>query len=85
MTPFLYFQWLNMAGEILFSPTASQALSSVARPLSGLLISPCESLRLGENDQIGKRVVSLVSEMSGPVCLFCGSRDTQDVRGIRKA
>jgi hypothetical protein len=85
MTPFLYFQWLDMAGEILFSPTASQAHSSVAGSLSGLLISSCESPRLGENDQIGNRVVSLVSEMSGPVCYFCGCRHTQDLRGIREA
>lgn len=85
MAPFLYFQRLNRDGEILFSPTASQAHSSVAGPLSGLLISPCESPRLGENDQIGYRVVSLVSEMSGPVCLFCGVCHTQDLRGIRKA
>ena len=85
MAPFLYFQRLNWGGEILFGPTASQEHSSVARPLSGLLFSPCESPRLGENDQIGNRVVSLVSEMSGPVCHFCGCSHTQDLRGIRKA
>lgn len=85
MAPFLYFQWLNRGGEILFGPTASQEHSSVAGSLSRLLISPCESPRLGENDQIGNRVVSLVSEMSGPVCHFCGCSHTQDLRGIRKA
>ena len=85
MAPFLYFQRLKGGREILFSLTASQAHSSVAGPLSGLLISPCESPRLGENDQIGNRVVSLVSEMSGPVCYFCGCRHTQDLRGIREA